>query len=135
MTIICANCTQTIRDTSGVDPNVPWVHDASGNSYCDVAVPEDAVMFAGTPDRPEATPLGVTVRIENTYSNGHESENEVFLYPEPTLDALDEWWEDEVYPHTGDGTGEDSSLGSFYTATIIAAGNPALLHQTREWDG
>lgn len=52
----CVHCGRPIRDTSGVDPNVPWVHADSGNGFCDVTCPEDAVMFAGTPGRTEAIP-------------------------------------------------------------------------------
>lgn len=52
---VCSNCAQPIRRSN--DPNVPWVHHRSGNSYCDVDIyPEDAVMFAGTPGREEAKP-------------------------------------------------------------------------------
>lgn len=55
--MICANCGRRLRDTSGCDPNVPWVHEGSGNEFCDVDCPEDAVMFAGTPGRVFAEPV------------------------------------------------------------------------------
>lgn len=54
--IICKHCAKPIRDTSGVDPNVPWVHEVSGNAYCGIDCPEEAVFFAGTPGRSEAQP-------------------------------------------------------------------------------
>lgn len=38
------------------DPNIDWLHEATGNGFCDVTGPADAVNLAGTPDRPEATP-------------------------------------------------------------------------------
>jgi hypothetical protein len=73
----------------------------------------------------------ITVKIENTYSDGHQSTSEVLLHP-PTAD-LDEWFQDVVWPHTGDGHGVDSDLGSCYTATIIATDDPALLGKSYEW--
>lgn len=51
----CRNCGQPIR-YSTVDPDVPWVHEHSSNSFCDVTVPEDAVWFAGAGERAEAEP-------------------------------------------------------------------------------
>lgn len=80
----------------------------------------------------------VTVKIENAYSDEHTSTREVSLpapprhavYPE---DVLDKWFEDVVYPETGDGHGIDSDLGSCYTATIIAAEDTLLVGLSREW--
>ena len=72
----------------------------------------------------------VTVKIENDYSDEHHSESTVEL-PAPTGD-LDEWWNDVVFPHTGDGHGAEGDLGSCYTATIVA-GPARLLGETTEW--
>jgi len=66
----------------------------------------------------------VTVRVENAYSDGHESQREVVV-PAPG-DDIELWWEEIVFPHTGDGHGIDSSLGSHYEATIIATNDPDL---------
>lgn len=56
-TDVCANCGQAVHDAGGVDPNVPWVHTATGNSFCDVHGPADATLLAGSPlERPEASP-------------------------------------------------------------------------------
>ena len=74
---------------------------------------------------------GVTVRIENTYSDGHESMREAML-PAPN-GALDEWWQEVAFPETGDGHGIEGRLGSCYTATIIKADNPALVGLSEEW--
>lgn len=75
--------------------------------------------------------MSVTVKIENVYSDGHESQHEVLL-PAPTGD-VEEWFEDTVFEHTGDGHGATHDVGSCYTATIIAADSPDLLGQTYEW--
>ncbi len=75
----------------------------------------------------------VKVRIVSTYEDGHESERAVVL-PAPTGGDLDTWWEEAVWPETGDGHGS-SGLGSCYTATVVAATDPALVGQSREWVG
>ncbi|MDP9903148.1 DUF3846 domain-containing protein [Arthrobacter bambusae] len=74
------------------------------------------------------------VRIENTYSDGHESTTEVWLEPPAGNSAkeLEDWWQDEVFGHTGDGHGTDGSLGSLLTATVIS-GPTHLAGQTFEW--
>lgn len=51
-TAICRHCGEVIRRTT-IDPAVPWVHDHSGNAYCDVTDPESAVLSAW------ANPLGL----------------------------------------------------------------------------
>jgi hypothetical protein len=74
----------------------------------------------------------VTVLLENTYSDGHHSERTVELEA-PTGD-LDEWWEDIVFPETGDGHGIDADCGSCYTATVLAApAHPELVGLSEEW--
>lgn len=76
----------------------------------------------------------VTVRIENAYSDGHESTHDVVV--EAPDGDLDDWFDRVVYPHTGDGHGARySSLGSCYTATIVAADNAALVGAECEWSG
>ena len=72
----------------------------------------------------------VTVKIENTYSDGRHSEGIVGVVA-PSAD-LDDWWNDIVFPHTGDGHGEDG-LGSCYTATVIAADEAELIGKSYEW--
>jgi hypothetical protein len=73
----------------------------------------------------------VTVKIENAYSDGHESEREV-LIAAPTGD-VQTWFEEVVYEYTGDGHGIGFDGGSCYIATVIAADDPALLGQSYEW--
>lgn len=74
------------------------------------------------------------VLIENSYSDGHESSRTVEL-PDPNGRlSLDEWWEDVVWPETGDGHGIDNDIASVYTATITEAPEHAdLVGLTREW--
>jgi len=79
--------------------------------------------------------MSVTVRIENTYEDGHESVKEVEVpNPEEGWTDLDPWWEDEVFQHTGDGHGMDNpKLGSWYEAEIIAADMPNLVGRRYDW--
>jgi hypothetical protein len=76
------------------------------------------------------------VRIENTYSDGHTSTHTVEV-PAPHLDDdLENWWDEEVLVHTGDGHGEDGSLGFLYQATIVEADElPLMIGMAREWNG
>lgn len=72
-----------------------------------------------------------TVKIHNAYSDGHESTHEALVPAPATGQDLDEWFEDEVWPKTGDGTGVDKN--ACYTATIIACDVEAHLGVEREW--
>jgi hypothetical protein len=76
----------------------------------------------------------VTVRIHNAYEDGHESTHEVLLDPPATLadDVVAEWWEEAVWPETGDGHGI-GGLNACYTATVIAADEESLVGREREW--
>jgi hypothetical protein len=79
--------------------------------------------------------MSVTVKIENTYEDGHESVIEVEVEnPEPEDDDLDDWWEDVVFPHTGDKHGaKHPKLGAFYEATVIRADDQRMVGHTRDW--
>lgn len=77
------------------------------------------------------------LRIDNVYSDGHESSREVVLDDEPSFEEVtdedSEWWDDEVFAYTGDGHGTDPGVGSCYTATIIAARDERLVGLEYEW--
>lgn len=79
----------------------------------------------------------VTVKIENAYSDGHESEREVEIEGPAEFYAndLEEWFMEVVYEHTGDGHGDGShgKLGSCYVATILKADDLALVGKNFEW--
>lgn len=79
--------------------------------------------------------MKVKVKITNDYSDGHHSETEVDIDAPDSLRAhdLDDWFQDRVFPHTGDGHGIDFDGGSCYTATIIDARNPVLVGAEHEW--
>lgn len=50
----CHHCRSDIR--ASYDPNVPYVHEGTDNSYCDVTGTASAVALAGGTDRTEAIP-------------------------------------------------------------------------------
>jgi hypothetical protein len=77
----------------------------------------------------------VQVFVENAYSDGHGSTHEAWVAAPQDPDDLEDWWQDEVFEVTGDGHGaENPKLGSYYKATIIAAGVESLVGLTCEWD-
>ena len=75
----------------------------------------------------------VTVRIENTYEDGHESTNTVEVDAPADPTDLEDWWDEEVFEHTGDGHGEKHpKLGSLHECTVIA-GPAEMVGQVMEW--
>lgn len=77
--------------------------------------------------------MTVIVRIENTYEDGHESTLEVEVGDPPNVDDLEDWWEDQVWEHTGDGHALGSGMGAWYEATIIEADDASLVGLSMEW--
>lgn len=76
----------------------------------------------------------VNVLIENYYSDGHLSEETVTV-PAPEGEDLEDWWNDVVFEHIGDGHGADRpDLHSHHTATIIEAENSTLIGSHNEWE-
>lgn len=97
------------------------------------------------------------IKIEDGYEDGYEASRVIeVLGSEPDPDDLDKerertnsqgetcvwnWWDAEVYPHTGDGHGLPENHGGTRTmsacseATIIEANNPALVGMCNEWLG
>lgn len=86
----------------------------------------------------------VDVKIENDYSDEHHSERVVQIPGPSTVewteadveyfeDVVDKWFNEVVWDYTGDGHGEDSSLGSCYTATVVAAADEQLVGREYEW--
>lgn len=85
---MCQNCGQSIHDASGVDPNVPWVHAHSGNSYCDVHGTSDATLLAGSPlDRSEADPVFHESSLEEAIFEPVLAD--LHATPEPALPTTD----------------------------------------------
>lgn len=79
--------------------------------------------------------MSVLVKIENSYSDGHESSALVNIAPPEKFDeeGIEDWFLDDVFPHTGDGHGADRrDITGTYEATVIE-GPPELLGQTWEW--
>ncbi|MFJ2662523.1 hypothetical protein [Arthrobacter koreensis] len=79
----------------------------------------------------EAAPT-VKVKIENSYADGHESEKIVLVAPPEEFDedSIDEWWNNDVFAHTGDGHSE--TMDASYEAKVLE-GPESLVGTTYEW--
>lgn len=83
----------------------------------------------------------VIIRMENVYEDGHESERILDVSPPPPTAwkdevELDAWWEEVVWPETGDGHGIGKDLGYCHVATIIGGDvDQALVGKSTEWAG
>lgn len=77
------------------------------------------------------------VRIENTYEDGHSSTIDVWVDNPAAFDeaSLEDWWDEEVSIHTGDGHGaEHPDLGSIHDCTVIS-GPAEMIGKTYGWGG
>lgn len=76
----------------------------------------------------------IEVKIDNDYEDGHHSDRVVLLpspfTPPPGHDLGDWWWDDVVWPQTGDGHGSDG-LEAHYTATILTGPLAGTKHEWR----
>lgn len=77
--------------------------------------------------------MSVSVKITSTYSDSYEAVCTAIVRDPAEGESVDDWFQDAVFPHTGDGHGLDSSLGSCYTAEVIAAADPALVGELIAW--
>lgn len=81
------------------------------------------------------------IRMQNAYEDGHESERVFTVAPPPSTAwkdevELDAWWEEIVWPETGDGHGRDKDLGYCHVATIIGGDvDKSLIGKSVEWVG
>lgn len=73
------------------------------------------------------------ILIENDYEDGSRSTSVLELAEEPAVAEMDDWWEDVVWPETGDGSG--ANMDACYTATITEADTAGLVGLKREWVG
>ncbi len=78
--------------------------------------------------------MALTIKVENAYSDGHESERVETVQVEPFED-LEELWE-QLEEFTGDGHGIDNDLGYCYTVTVLeSVERPDLVGLSNEWVG
>lgn len=96
---------------------------------CESFVPEIDVDVTAITEWARAGSPYVTVRIGNTYSDGHTSTADVEIPRPPVVD--DDWWEDAVFRYTGDGHGVEYDVEAAYTATIIVGGD--VVGRRFEW--
>ena len=78
--------------------------------------------------------MTLTLKVENTYSDGHSSNSVETVAVEPVAD-VEKLWE-QLEEFTGDGHGVGLDLGYCYTITILEApGRADLVGLTNEWVG
>jgi uncharacterized protein YndB with AHSA1/START domain len=70
------------------------------------------------------------IEITNTYAN---RENTTVITVDDPDDITADWWQDEVFPHTGDGRGQREP--AWYEAEILEAQNPHHVGLTWDWGG
>ncbi|GAB1814312.1 hypothetical protein MUNTM_33510 [Mycobacterium sp. MUNTM1] len=76
----------------------------------------------------------LTIKVENAYSDGHESTVIETVEVQPFND-IEELWE-QIRERTGDGRGSDRDLGYCYTITILASAEYLdLVGASNEWVG
>lgn len=76
----------------------------------------------------------VLVKIENTYADGHESTVRVRVAPpaDPNDEVdVDDWWNNVVFPLTGDG--HSTTMNSSHEATVLE-GPEGLVGEEYGWD-
>lgn len=72
------------------------------------------------------------VSITNTYPDRRSVTVVTVDSPDPTRN-LTGWWEDKVFPHTGDGHGQRQY--AIHTAIIMSSDVIGMVGRTFEWDG
>lgn len=78
------------------------------------------------------TMLTLTIKVENAYSDGHESEQVEAVQVEP-FDDLEELWE-QLHDYTGDGHGIGNDLGYCHAVTVVDfPDRPDLVGLSNEW--
>lgn len=78
--------------------------------------------------------MTLTIKVENAYSDGHESSVVETVVVQPFND-IEELWE-QLHERTGDGHGIDGDFGYCHTVTILAAAEyPDLIGACNEWVG
>lgn len=77
--------------------------------------------------------MSTQVRITNTYPDRSNAVTVTVQSPWTWPDGLEGWWEDTVFPHTGDGRG--ASQYAIYSAEVTDSDVPDLIGAKYEWDG
>jgi hypothetical protein len=78
--------------------------------------------------------MSATVEIVNSYACGRESRNVVSVRNPVPGESAEDWWEDAVYPCTGDGHDCGEREDAIYTATIVHIDDPYLsAGDSEEW--
>lgn len=125
----------TLASTGMAKPGVLWVfhHDHRGGGRgVDSFAPFRAFSCSLASDGAPVAAAGVSLRIDNAYSDGHESSREITIHAPG--DDVEAWWDNDVWNETGDGHGTERGITSCYTATVLASSDPRVpVGAEREW--
>lgn len=77
--------------------------------------------------------MSTQVKITNTYADRSNTVTVTVETPWTWPDGLEGWWQDTVFPHTGDGFGENELATC--EAEVVASDVPELVGKTYEWGG
>lgn len=109
--------------------------DAQAMGHTDAAA-HACDLLADLDEQRRQLTLAVTVLIENSYACGRESTREVQVPPPAPGQDLQEWFDERVNEHTGDGHPCGASEHALYEARIIAAPDrPELVGEHTSWEG
>lgn len=76
----------------------------------------------------------LTIKVENAYSDGHQSEHVETIQLTP-FGELEELW-DQLEQFTGDGHGIGHNVGYCHTVTVVGSlDRPELVGLSNEWVG
>lgn len=78
--------------------------------------------------------MTLTIKVENAYSDGYESEHVETIQVSPFEDLEERWA--QLHEFTGDGHGIGNDLGYCYTVSILGSPDcPELVGKSNEWGG
>ena len=80
----------------------------------------------------QATAVELTVKVENAYSDGYQSEQTQTVRLAAVDDEEDLW--EQLYDYTGDGHGIGRDLNAIYEMTVLACPQrPEFVGLNNEW--
>ncbi|MFT4044855.1 MAG: hypothetical protein QM673_16970 [Gordonia sp. (in: high G+C Gram-positive bacteria)] len=80
--------------------------------------------------------MEITVRFTNVYDGGEHVHDETLVVPAPAAEDFDnefeEWSDDNLFPHTGDGNATDRDA-TYYADVLACASCPDLQGREFTW--
>lgn len=80
--------------------------------------------------------MQVTIQFNDIYGGSDHIRVETLDVPAPdstSTGAIEDWFCDDVFPHTGDGNAADDDTASYEVKVIACADYPALVGREYSW--